>query len=97
MCAEMATELLAPPTRAETQDDYDRAAWDYIDWLRDKTPEQARAHFAKVAWIESYDGVPATRCPKCGDAVLELKWSKDRTEWQCLEATCRNRWEWKAR
>lgn len=92
---EMADEFLA--TRAETQDDIDRATWDYIDRLREMTAAQAAAHFKKVAWVEAYTGSLATYCPMCGNTVLELRWSRDHTEWQCLEPTCRNQWEWKAR
>lgn len=81
--------------RDEAQDDYDRAARDYIDMLREMTAKQAEAHIKKVEWIKSYMGTPATRCPLCGDTVMEMKWSEKHTEWQCLEPTCRNRWEWK--
>lgn len=79
------------------QEHYDAAAWDYIDLLREMTAAQAAAHFRNVAWIETWHPETATRCPRCGDTVLELKWGADHTEWICLEPTCRNQWEWKKR
>lgn len=81
----------------EQQDVYDRAARDYLDRLREMTPAQAAAHFKKLEWIENWQPEPSTRCPKCGDIVLELKWSEEHTSWQCLEPTCRNQWEWRRR
>jgi len=84
-------------TAAEQQAIYDDAAWDYINKLREMSPQQAAAHFKKVEWLERWQPEPAVHCPKCGDVVLELKWSADHTEWQCLEPTCRERWEWRKR
>lgn len=97
MSVESLSERGGDDWRDETQEDYDRACRDYIERLHDMTPQQVKAHFAKLEWIKNYAGAPATRCPKCGDTVMELKWSANRTEWQCLEATCRYNWEWKAK
>jgi hypothetical protein len=83
--------------RDETQEDYDRACADYIERLRDMTPERVNAHFAKLEWIKNWTGGAAARCIKCGDTVLELKWSADHIEWQCLEPTCRENWHWRKR
>ena len=83
--------------REETQADYDRAAWDYLDWLNAMTPAEREKHWRYSDWVDRWQPEEAVRCPMCGDTVLELKWSKEHTEWQCLEATCRNRWEWRKR
>ena len=91
----MADELL--PARDETQDDYDRAAWDYLDRLREMTPQQAAAHFKRVEWIKGWEPEPSTFCATCGSYALEMKFSDTHIRWQCLEETCRRDWEWKRR
>lgn len=77
------------------QEHYDRAACDYLDRLREMTAAQAAAHFRKVEWLEAYQPEATARCSKCGEIAMELKWSADHTEWQCLEATCRENWHWR--
>lgn len=89
----MADELVE--TRAETQADYDRAAIDYIARMSEMSAEQAAAHFKRVEWIKNYQPEASTHCPMCGETVMELKWANGHTEWQCLEPTCRNQWEWR--
>lgn len=79
------------------QEHYDTAARDYLDRLREMTAAQADAHFRKVAWLEAYQPEATARCSKCGDTVLELRWSREHTSWQCLEPSCRNQWEWRKR
>ena len=83
---------------AEQQDLYDRAARDYIAWLRDLTVEQVEGHFAEGKRLDWYVLHPRSspRCQKCGETVLERRWGRDHVDWQCLEPTCREFWEWKA-
>ena len=78
---------------------YDRAAWDYLNWLNGLDSEARDRHFAEERRLDWYMAHPrpATRCTKCGNTVLERRWSRDHVDWQCLEATCREFWEWKAK
>ena len=85
--------------REATQDDYDRAAWDYLNWLNGLTHEERDKYFAESKRLDWYFTHPKaeTRCTKCGNTVLEMKYSRDHVAWQCLEATCREFWEWRAK
>ena len=78
---------------------YDRAAWDYLNWLNGLTREERNRHFAEDKRLDWYlaHPRPSPRCTKCGNTVLERRWSRDHVDWQCLEATCREFWEWRAR
>ena len=101
----MASSLLETPARAysdftlaEQQSLYDRAARDYIAWLRDLSAEQVKTHFAEGKRLDWYfkHPRPSPRCQKCGETVLERRWSREHVDWQCLEPTCREFWEWRA-
>lgn len=74
---------------------YDSAARDHLNRLDAMTPQEREAYWRKEAWVDAWVPEPSTRCPKCGETVMELKWSATHTEWQCLEPTCRNQWEWR--
>lgn len=86
-------------TIAEQQDLYDRAAWDYLNWLNGLTSDERRKHFAESARLDWYFAHPrpSPRCSKCGNTVLERRWSSEHVDWQCLEETCREFWEWRAK
>ena len=94
-------EESSEPRRDETQDDYDRAAWDYLNWLNDMSQEEREIKFQQDRTvdlqIERIKRQKAVRCPTCGEFALEMRYSREHTVWQCLEATCRERWEWRAK
>ena len=85
-------------TQECAQEHYDRAAWDHLNRLNAMTPEERKRHFAESDRIDWYIAHPrpGTRCTRCGSMVLERKWSSVHIDWQCLEPTCREFWEWKA-
>ena len=86
-------------TQECAQAHYDRAAWDYLNWLNGLTREERNRHFAedkRLDWYLAHQR-PSPRCTKCGNTVLERRWSSDHVDWQCLEATCREFWEWRAK
>lgn len=86
------------PYKEFDQDMYDRAAWDYLNWLNGLTSNKRERVFKESNRLDSCAAhpKPAVRCTKCGNTVLERKWSSSHTDWQCLEATCREFSEWKA-
>ena len=45
--------------------------------------------FKREAWVDRWQPELPPRCAKCGEYVLEMKYSREHVAWQCLEATCR--------
>jgi hypothetical protein len=86
-------------TQECAQEHYDWAAWDYVNWLNELSQKERDRYFANSKWLDLYfkHPKPSTRCTKCGEVVIERKWSKTHIDWQCLEPTCREFWEWRAK